>query len=74
MSSGAEREATEDPCGAPAPRYELRRRIFSVRATGKAWKAIAAGLEIAESNAIYHANRAAEPPMPRYRPVAPPRP
>lgn len=45
-----------------------------MRATGKAWKAIAAGLEIAESNAIYHANRAAEPPMPRYRPVAPPRP
>ena len=32
-------------------------------------KAIAAELDIADSTAIYHANRAADRPMPRYRPV-----
>jgi integrase len=53
----------------PAPSDDLRRRIVSLRATGKAWKAIAAEVGIAESTAIYHANRAAERPMPRYRPV-----
>ena len=51
----------------PAPSDELRRRIVGMRATGKAWKAIAAELDIAESTAIYHANRAADRPMPRYR-------
>ena len=40
-----------------------------MRATGKAWKTIAAELDIAESTAIYHANRAADRPMPRYRAV-----
>src|SRR5215207_7175208 len=53
----------------PGPKDELRRRIVSMRATGDGWKAIAAELDIAESTAIYHANRAAERPMPRYRPV-----
>jgi integrase len=53
----------------PGPKDELRRQIVSMRATGKAWKAIAADLDIAESTAIYHANRAVERPMPRYRPV-----
>jgi hypothetical protein len=40
-----------------------------MRATGKAWKAIAAELGIAESTAIYHAKRATVRPMPRYRAV-----
>jgi integrase len=53
----------------PGPRDELRRRIVGMRSAGTAWKAIAAELAIAESTAIYHANRAAERPMPRYRPV-----
>jgi integrase len=53
----------------PAPSDELRRRIVGMRATGKAWKAIAAELDIAESTAIYHANRATDRPMPRYRAV-----
>src|SRR4051794_14314703 len=53
----------------PARNDELRHRILSMRATGKAWKAIAAELDIAQSTAIYHANRVAERPMPRYRPV-----
>jgi integrase len=53
----------------PAPSDELRRRIIRMRATGKAWKAIAAEFDIAESTAIYHARRAAERPTPRYRPV-----
>jgi integrase len=53
----------------PAPSDELRGRIVAMRATGKTWKAIAAALDIAESTAIYHANRAVARPMPRYRPV-----
>lgn len=53
----------------PGPSDELRRRIVDMRATGKAWKAIAAELDIAESTAIYHAKRAAGGPMPRYRAV-----
>jgi site-specific recombinase XerC len=53
----------------PAPSDELRRRIVAMRATGKAWKAIAGELDVAESTAIYHANRPAQRPMPRYRPV-----
>lgn len=53
----------------PRPKDELRCRIASMRATGKPWKAIGAELDIAESTAIYHAKRAAERPMPRYRPV-----
>lgn len=53
----------------PAPSHDLRRRIVTMRATGKTWKAIAAELHISESTAIYHANRATERPMPRYRPV-----
>jgi integrase len=53
----------------PAPSDELRGRIVAMRATGKAWKAIAAELDIAESTAIYHANRTVARPMPRYRPV-----
>jgi integrase len=53
----------------PAPSDELRRRIVSMRATGKAWKAIAAEVGIAESTAIYHAQRIADRSMPRYRPV-----
>jgi integrase len=52
-----------------APSDELRGRIVAMRATGKTWKAIAAKLDIAESTAIYHANRTVERPMPRYRPV-----
>jgi integrase len=40
-----------------------------MRATGKTWKAIAAKLDIAESTAIYHANRTVARLMPRYRPV-----
>jgi transposase-like protein len=50
----------------PAPSDDLRRRIVSMRATGKAWKAIAAELDIAESTAIYHAKRATDRRMPRY--------
>ena len=53
----------------PSPKDDLRRRIIAMRATGKAWKAIGAELDIAESTAIYHANRADERPMPRYRAV-----
>src|SRR3954454_9829516 len=53
----------------PAPKDALRRQIVRARETGKTWKAIAAHLEIAESTAIYHASRAAERRMPRYRPV-----
>jgi integrase len=53
----------------PAPTDDLRRRIVSMRARGKAWKAIAAELDIAESTAIYHAHRVAARPMPRFRPV-----
>ncbi len=53
----------------PAPSDELRQRIVSMRVTGKAWRAIAAEFDIAESTAIYHASRAADRPMPRYRPV-----
>jgi integrase len=53
----------------PAPSDDLRRRIVGMRATGKAWKAIAAELDIAESTAIYHAKRATDRPMPRYRAV-----
>lgn len=52
----------------PAPSHDLRRRIVTMRATGKTWKAIAAELDISESTAIYHANRATERPT-RYRPV-----
>jgi integrase len=53
----------------PSPKEELRRGIIRMRATGKAWKAIGAEFDIAESTAIYHANRADERPMPRYRAV-----
>src|SRR3954453_11801620 len=53
----------------PAPNEELRRRILEMRAGGRAWKALAAELDIAESTAIYHANRAGDRPLPRYRPV-----
>ncbi|MDP9347448.1 MAG: site-specific integrase [Actinomycetota bacterium] len=53
----------------PAPSEELRRRILDMRAAGKAWKALAADLGIAESTAIYHANRVVNRPLPRYRPV-----
>jgi integrase len=53
----------------PAPSDELRRRILGMRAAGKAWKPLAADLGIAESTAIYHANRVAVRPRPRYRPV-----
>src|SRR5829696_1353973 len=53
----------------PAPSDELRRRILGMRAAGKAWKTLAADLGIAESTAIYHANRVAARPLPRYRPV-----
>ena len=53
----------------PAPSDEVRRRIVGMRATGKAWRAIAAELDIAESTAIYHAKRAAARPMPRNRAV-----
>jgi integrase len=53
----------------PAPSDELRRRILDMRAAGKAWKALAAELGIADSTAIYHANRVANRPRPRYRPV-----
>ena len=53
----------------PSPKDDLRRRIISMRATGKPWKAIGAELDIAESTAIYHASRADERPMPRYRAV-----
>jgi len=53
----------------PAPSDELRRRIVRLRATGKTWTALAAELDIAESTAIYHANRSIVRPMPRYRPV-----
>jgi hypothetical protein len=41
----------------PAPTDELRRRILDMREGGKAWKALAADLGIAESTASYHANR-----------------
>jgi integrase len=53
----------------PAPSDELRRRILEMRAGRVTWKALAAELGIAESTAIYHAKRADERPMPRYRPV-----
>jgi integrase len=53
----------------PPPNDEMRRRIVAMRATGTAWNAIAAELAIAESTAIYHAKRAADHSMPRYRPV-----
>src|SRR3954449_2782190 len=53
----------------PAPSDELRYRIAGMRAAGKAWKAIAAEFGVAESTAIYHANRVAARPLPRYRPV-----
>jgi integrase len=53
----------------PAASDELRRRIVAMRATGETWKAIAADLDIAESTAVYHAKRAADRPMPRFRPV-----
>src|SRR5215213_271646 len=53
----------------PAPSDELRRRILDMRAAGNAWKALAADLGIAESTAIYHANRLVNRPLPRYRPV-----
>jgi integrase len=49
--------------------HELRRRIVGMRATGKAWKALGAELDIAESTTIYHAKRVADRPMPRYRAV-----
>jgi integrase len=53
----------------PAPSDELRCRILEMRAAGNAWKALAADLGIAESTAIYHANRLVNRPLPRYRPV-----
>ena len=53
----------------PARSEELRRRILGMRASGQAWKTLAAELGIAESTAIYHANRIADRRMPRYRPV-----
>lgn len=53
----------------PGPNDELRRRIARMRAAGKAWKAIAAEVGIAESTAIYHSKRLADRSMPRYRPV-----
>jgi len=53
----------------PGPSDDLRRRIVKMRSTGKAWKAIAAELDIAESTAIYHANGNTGRRMPRYRPV-----
>jgi integrase len=53
----------------PAPSDELRQRIVSMRGAGTAWKAIGAELGIAESTAIYHAKRAGDRRMPRYRPV-----
>jgi integrase len=53
----------------PAPSDERRRQILDMRAAGRAWKALAADLGIAESTAIYHANRVINRPLPRYRPV-----
>src|SRR3954471_11872117 len=53
----------------PAPSDALRRRILDMRAAGTAWRVLAADLGIAESTAIYHANRVAARPLPRYRPV-----
>jgi integrase len=53
----------------PSPSDELRRAIVGMRAAGTPWKALAAELGIAESTAIYHANRVRERPLPRYRPV-----
>jgi integrase len=53
----------------PATSDELRGRIVAMRATGKTWKTIAAELDIAESTAIYHANRTVARPMPRFHPV-----
>ena len=53
----------------PSPKDDLRRRIIRMRATGEAWKAIGAELDIAESTAIYHASRVDERAMPRYRAV-----
>jgi integrase len=53
----------------PAASEELRHRIVDMRAAGKPWKALAADLGIAESTAIYHANRAGVRSMARYRPV-----
>jgi hypothetical protein len=40
-----------------------------MRASGWPWKTLAAELGIAESTAIYHANRIGDRRMPRYRPV-----
>ena len=53
----------------PEPNEELRRRIAGMRAAGKAWTPIAAELGVAESTAIYHAQRVADRPVLRYRPV-----
>src|SRR3954471_23937865 len=53
----------------PSPSDELRRAIVGMRAAGTAWRVLAADLGIAESTAIYHANRVAARPLPRYRPV-----
>jgi integrase len=53
----------------PAPSDALRRRILDMRAAGTAWRVLAAELGIAESTAIYHANRVVARPLPRYRPV-----
>ena len=50
----------------------IRRRSASLgagRATGTTWRVLAADLGIAESTAIYHANRLAARPLPRFRPV-----
>src|SRR4051812_16845034 len=48
----------------PAPSDALRRRIRDMRAAGTAWRVLAADLGIAESTAIYHANRVAARPLP----------
>ena len=53
----------------PGPSDELRRQIVAMRGKDNKWKAIAAALDIAETTAIYHAKRAADRPMPRFRPV-----
>jgi integrase len=53
----------------PSPSEGLRHRITAMRKTGTPWKTIAAELNIAESTAIYHAGRAHERPMPRFRAV-----
>jgi integrase len=62
-------EATGTLDQRPAPSDALRRRILDMRAAGTAWRVLAADLGIAESTAIYHANRVAARPLPRYRPV-----